>query len=76
MHYLTEWILTRVGDTSSPAQTVKTDWGALREAVGLEGHPLEHPNGPQCDSSISLREQEGLVSVKDIEKLEIHKQKK
>lgn len=41
---------------SSPAQTVKTNWGALREAVGLEGHPLEDPNGTQCDSSVSLQE--------------------
>lgn len=51
-----ECVLTGVGDTSSPTQAVKTDWGALGEAVGLEGHPLEEPNRPQCDSGISLWE--------------------
>jgi len=49
-----EWVLTGVGDASSPARAVKTNGGALREAVGFEGPPLERLNGPQDDSCISL----------------------
>lgn len=51
-----ECVLTGEGDVSSPAQTVKTNGGALREAVGLEGHPPEGPNVPKGDSSMCLWE--------------------
>ncbi len=55
-------VLTGVGDSSSPAQAVKTDRCALRKAVSLEGHPPKILDGPHGDSSISLWEWKRISS--------------
>lgn len=63
-----EWELTGVGYASSPAQTVQTNGGALREAVGFEGHPPEGLDGSQGDPRISLwkRNAKELVQINNI----------